>query len=370
MEAMAGTTGTAKALGGWLVLGALVLAWIASGIGLKAPVSIDEPSDLTVPLVLLAGWLIGYLVVAALVVADAARLARRRELDALQRSANSVKVIAVGFFVLNFVALAEVVAIVGSDDSDRLGLDGILVALLFIVLTYLVLLPTSAYSVACLVLLRKDGRIGRVFFGVNLTLHFLFAVDVLATIVVVELARHLLGTSRPPGVVSRNLLAGVVIVGSLLSSVWFVLQAMYWLLDEYGSIVRNGTWVLNLVPPVEFVLLVLIPVVPLVTFRTAVRYFFAGDRDALRRSAWTVNLAMIPLFAQIIATCAYIVLAVTTFVSIYGSEGQPKPRNVAIIGAVTSIGLLPAVFCALLMLVPISIYGLTGLALRTRQQRV
>ncbi|WP_328330809.1 hypothetical protein OHA70_09760 [Kribbella sp. NBC_00382] len=355
----------AKALGGCLGVGAILMALVAAAIGLKEPFRIDEPGDLTVPFVLLGGWMAVYLVLAALAIADAVRLAQRRDLDALQRSANLVKLVGAGFFVLNFVALVEAVALIGSDD----GIDGIVAALLFLVLTYLVFLPTSAYTVACLVLLRKDDRIGRVFFGVNLTLQFLFVVDVPSTVVVVESSRHILGISRRPGVVSRNLLAGVLIAGSLLSTVWLILVALYWLADQHRGFVTEGIFVLNAVPPVEFVLL-LLPVVPLVTFRTAVRYFVAGDLAALRRSARIVGLAMIPLYAQMIATCTYIVFVVTAFISIYGSYGDPKPANVAIIGAVTSIGLTPAVLAALLMLLPISTYGVTAFALRMRQRVV
>ncbi len=362
----------ARLLGGWLAVGALLTAGVAGGILLKKPFRIDAAGDLGIAYAVLGIWLAGHLVLGMLVVADAVRLTRRGELDALQRGADCVKLVAIPFFLLNFVALAGAVVIQGAGDRDRLGLDGFVVALLFVVLTYLALLPTSAYGVGCLVVMRKDDRIGSVFFGVNVTLHFLFVVDVLSSIVVVEVARRLLGTARAPGTWSRNLMTGVLVAGSSLAAVWLLFVAIFYGLDVRPDFIAEGIFWLVLVPPAEFVLLVVIPVVPLVTFRTAVRLFLSGDVDTLRRTARTVKLALIPLFLQNFVICAVIVLGLT-LLPIAVTRGLilfSGPAGIAFVGVFTATGLVPTVIGTYLMLLPTSIYGVTCLALMMRQRAV
>lgn len=362
----------ARMLGGWFAVGTLLTAGVAAGIVLKQPFRIDDASDLGIAYAVLGVWLAGHLVLGMLVVADAVRLTRRRELDALQRGADFVKLVAIPFFLLNFVALAGAVVIQGADDRDRLGLDGFVVALLFVVLTYLVLLPTSAYGVGCLVVLRKDERIGPLFFGVNVALHFLFVVDVLSSIVVVEMARHFLGVAREPRAWSKNLMIGVLAVGSALATVWLILVAVLYLFDPPGTFFTSAIFWLACVPPAEFVLLVVLPFVPLVTFRTAVRQFLAGDLDTLRRSARTVKLVLIPLFVQNFVLSAVLVLGLTLLpiavtrgaILLMGASG------IAFVAAFTSAGLFPTVIGTYLMLLPTSIYGVTCLALMMRQRAV
>jgi hypothetical protein len=369
---MSRTTGPAKVLGAALVLGAFLAAFVASGIGLKQPFRIDEPADLTIAYAVLGAWLVIYLVLAIVVVADAARLARSRDLAAAQDSANLVKLIAIPFFLLNFVALTEVVTVVGAGDQDRLGLDGFIVAPLFVVLTYLVFLPTSAYSVVCLSLMRKGGQIGRTFFGVNLALQFLFVVDVPSAIVVVEVARDRLGAARRPGTLSRNLMAGVLIVGSSLATLWLASVAIFYFLDLRADVFAYGILYLTLASPAEFALLVLVPVVPLVTFRTAVRLFLADDLDVLRGSARTVKLALIPLFVQNFVLCTIVVLGLTLLpvVITRGAILLSGPAGVVLVGATASTGLIPAVIGTYLMMLPTSIYGVTCLALMLRHRAI
>ncbi|WP_427886920.1 DUF6652 family protein [Kribbella sp. GL6] len=198
----------ATVLSGILALGAVVMAIVALGIGVHWPYRIDGPGALSAAFGSFSTWLVVYLLASVLVVVDAVRLSRRRDLDALQRSANLVKLFAVPFFVLNFVAFAESVLVAGAREGDHLGIDGFVLALVVVVLTYVALLPTSTYGVAVLVLLRKDERIGRIFFGVNVVLHFLFVMDVLSSIVVVEVARSILG--HRPTARLRNLLPAVL----------------------------------------------------------------------------------------------------------------------------------------------------------------
>ncbi|WUJ74188.1 hypothetical protein OG809_13150 [Kribbella soli] len=369
---MGSITGPAKALGAAFVLGAVLVVVVASGIGLEQPFRIDDSGDLTVVYAVLGAWFLMYVVLAIVVAADAARLTRRGDLAAAQDSANFVKLIAVPYFLFNFVALTEVVAIVGVNDRDRLGLDGFLVAVLFVILTYVVLLPTSAYGVACLVMLKRSDQIGRIFFGLNLVLQFLFVVDVPSTIAVVEVARDRLGATRRPGTLSKNLLAGVLIVGSSAALLWLAFVAIFWLMDPPGPFVRDAIYVLTIASPVEFVLLVLVPVVPLVTFRTAVRLFLTDDLDALQRSASIVKFALIPLFVQNFVLCAIAVLA-TTFLPIVATHGTLillGPGALVFLGAFGTTGLVWAVITTYLMMLPTSIYGLTMLALLMRHRAI
>lgn len=321
--------------------------------------------DLPAMFALLVGWAVIYFVVGGLVVADAIRLRRGGQLDALQASANVVKIAEIPFFVLNFVALSRVVIHVGSDDRDNFGLRGFLVALLFVVLTYLVLLPTSAYPVACLAVLRKDERIGRVFYGLHLILQFLFVTDVVGAMVVIEVARNRLGTARPPGVVSRYLLTGVLAVASILGAIW-VLEYFASVFGWYAVFDSDLLWYLGYVPALAFIVLVVVPIVPLVAFRTAVRAFLADDLELLRRSTRAVKLVMIPLFVQNFLLGAVVV----GFISYLPLRGVRQSSDFWFVGVVASIGATPFVIGAYLMLLPTSIYGITCLALMLRQRRI
>lgn len=364
-----------RVLGGWLVVGAILMGGVAAGVGLSRPFPIDEPRDLIVVFAVLGAWGAIHVVAATFVVVDAVRLARRRDLDGLQRAANFVKLIAIPGFMLNFVALALLAGaatVFGARDRAELGLVGPAMAVLFVFLTYLVFLPTSAYGVACLVLMKKDRVIGRAFFGVNMALHLLFVVDVLSAIVVVEVARHLLGTARAPKRVARNLLTGVLLVGSVLASVWLVLVVITLLLGSPGAMVGRTIAALTLASPLECVLLVLVPIVPVVTLRASVRLFLRGDLDALRRATRTVKLVAIPLFIQNFVFCAVIVLALT-LLPVVASRGLiifAGPLAVPIVGAFTSVGLVPAVIGTYLMMLLTSVYGLACLARMLRERAV
>ena len=65
---------TARMLGGWLGLGAVLTAGTAAGILLKKPFRIDEAGDLHTAYAVLGGWLAVHLVLGVLVVADVVRL--------------------------------------------------------------------------------------------------------------------------------------------------------------------------------------------------------------------------------------------------------------------------------------------------------
>jgi hypothetical protein len=344
------------------------MAWVASGIGLTSPFEADRPGDLTAAYAVLGAWLLCYLLVAPFVVADAVRLNRRDDLATLQESANLVKLIAIPFFLLNFVVLAAAVTVAGAGDQDRFGLDGFLVALLFIILTYLAFLPTSAYGVACLLQLKKRDQIGRAFFGGHVVLHFLYVVDVISTIVVVEVVRNRLGITRRPSAVQRNLMPVVLALGSAVATLWLACVAIY-NFGPYDRFASDGMFQLTVSSPAAFILLVVVPVVPLITLRAAVRLYLIGDLDALSRSARTVKLTMIPLFVQNFLLSIFIVLAVAFFPVIITRGALIESGPVmAFLSLVAAIGFIPTIFCTYLMLLPTSIYSLTTVALLTRRR--
>ena len=98
------------------------------------------------------------------------------------------------FFVAHCVArvLLTTTDIGGSSGFGPLG------ALLFGLATYVVMLVNLAYGIGALMLMRRENAIGRAFYGINMTLHFLFVTDVVSAVLVVELARHLLGLTQVP----------------------------------------------------------------------------------------------------------------------------------------------------------------------------
>ncbi|MET7278316.1 hypothetical protein ABZS29_08810 [Kribbella sp. NPDC005582] len=340
----------AKVLGGWLGVGTLLM------------VALIE--ELPAVPVVLGGWLVGCFVVGGVVVADALRLRRREDLDGLQRSANVVKVAAVPFFLVNFVALARVVLHVGAGDRQHFGLRGFLTAVLFVVLTYLVMLTTSAYSIGCLAVMRQNGQIGPGFFGLHLILQFLFVADVVSAIVVIEVARNRLGTAQRPGPLSRQLLTGVLLIFSVFATIWLVMLPGFY--SDYPLFDADWHYRLGFVPFVAFLILVVVPIVPLVAFRTAVRWYLAGDVDALRRSNRTVKLTMIPLFLQNFFLCAVI----TGVISYFPLRMMQKPSDAWLAVPFVSLSIVPGIIGAYLMLLPTSIYGITCLALMLRQRLI
>ena len=95
-----------KALAGWLVVGAILMAGLTSSVGTRWPFTIEGHAHLVVYAVL-GLWSLGYLAIAIFIVLDARRMVNRRDLDGLQRAANLIKVTAVWFFLLNFIGLSS-----------------------------------------------------------------------------------------------------------------------------------------------------------------------------------------------------------------------------------------------------------------------
>ncbi len=366
---MPSSTVPAKALGAIFVVGAILMAFVAPGLFFEWPVKVDVGAALYA---VLGAWLVIYLPIALTAAADAGRLRRRGDLAALQESANTVKLCAVPFFLLNFFALTEIVIGAIYHDSERLGFAGFALALLFVVLTYLVMLPSSAYGVASLRLLHKSDQVGPVFFGVNLLLQFLFVADVISTILVVEVAKDRLGIARPPSTVQRHLLTAVLALGSAVATVWLVFVAGFYLLDWNGLLMSDAIRELTISSQLEFVLLVAFPIIPLITFRAAVRLFLLDDLDALRRSARAVKLSMIPLFVQNFLICAFILFVVSFYpVALAGSDAlDGEPYALALFGIIAVAGFAPALIGTWLMLLPTTIYSVTCLALMVRHRLV
>ncbi len=185
---------------GLLLLGAVLdLVMLLAGPQVQRLVGVSDEHVLDrLLLPVWAGWVTLYVIAAVVVLVDAIRRVRRRDLDGLQRAATVVKLGAIPFFVVNFVLLG-----VGGLVASMMAV-GVVLVVLFVVGTYLVMLPTSVYGVACLVLLLRGRAIGPAFFAVNLVLHLLFVVDVVSTLVVAFRARQVLAAA-PPGLTTPGI---------------------------------------------------------------------------------------------------------------------------------------------------------------------
>lgn len=365
-----------KALAGWLVVGAILMAGLTSSLGLRWPFSIERHTDLVVVYAVLGLWCLVYLAITIFIVLDARRRVNRRDLDGLQRAANLIKMTAVWFFLLNFIGLGSLaIAIfrIGRETHRAgLGYSEAGAIIVFVVATYLILLPTSAYGIATLVLLNRDHVIGRAFFRINLVLHFLFILDVLSAVLVVEFARHLLGWTRRPGVMARNLMVGVIYFCSSLSVVWIVGTVVVLIVAPSNSLMLSLIFIFALVSPLSLLLLVIIPAVPILTFRACVRLYFLGDLDTLRRTARTVKLAAVPLFVQNFIVCTALVFAATLF-PLAVSRGLiifAGPLALLVISAFATAGLVPTVTGTYLMMLITSCPGLVTVALLRRSRAV
>lgn len=183
-----------------LVLGGLLIIVAWSLDALVTPFGLDSGevfNDYVIQA--LGGWIALYAIATAVAVWDAVRLVKARDLARLRRAALVVKIVAIPSFVLNFLA-AAVIVLAG---TLVVGF-GPIVAPIFVALTYLVLLPTSIYGFACLILLRRFGTISSTFLTVNVLLHLMFVVDIISTLVVAHRASEVIAANQgaapaPPG---------------------------------------------------------------------------------------------------------------------------------------------------------------------------
>lgn len=129
-----------------------------------------------------------YAATSALAIRDARNLYRNRDLAALRRAMILVKLSLIPVFVMNYVICAVMIS--------SLAFFGVgFVMIPFAVGgTYLVMLPTSAYGLACLMLLKDRAAISPTYLGVNVIAHLLFVLDVISTFVVASRVGHVLRT--------------------------------------------------------------------------------------------------------------------------------------------------------------------------------
>ena len=114
--------------------------------------------------VLIGGWNVLLIIVAALVLADSRRKARAGKTYVLATDLLIVKLAAIPFFLINFTVLTWI-AFFGSTlalygQSLESGGYVALAAAGAIALTYVAMLTTSTYGWATIAQLRRDGRIG------------------------------------------------------------------------------------------------------------------------------------------------------------------------------------------------------------------
>lgn len=358
-------------LGCWLGLGAVLMAGTAASLGLGSPVDLGRPVSVGIAAAVLACWAAGYAIAARLAIVDAVRRARQRDLAGLQRAANLIKLVAMPFFAANFVALTllagSATAWFGGSDRAEARPGGIAVALLFVLVTYLVLLPTSAYGLACLILLREDRDVGPAFFVINLVLQLIFVVDVFSTVALVEVARHRLGTIRAPKPAARHLVTAVVLLAPIPAWLWLLRG---WFVPADATPGGSFSWlaVITGATVLELLLLVGLPVVPLITFRTAVRDVLLGNLAELQRAARLAKLTAIPMFVQNFVGCVIMVLALT-ILPVIATRGLII-FALPVLGAFTTLIVVAAVVGTYLMLLTTSIYGIACVALLLRQRQV
>lgn len=185
-------------LGSMLLVGLALVVTVTMTIGqAEDPPRVDE---LVLPV--FAAWTAGYLVIAVVTLVDARAMHRRDDLDGLRRATRVVKLMGIPFFVINFVLLGLAVFV----GMFAHGI-GIVLAPVFVAWTYLLMLPTSIYGIACLVLMRRLGAASSGYVALNTVLHLVFVVDIVSTLIVARDAGRFLSVRRsgvatggqPPG---------------------------------------------------------------------------------------------------------------------------------------------------------------------------
>ena len=168
--------------------GALLLAvfgpLLAALIDLPALTQLAEGDAGSNLRTLITVWTTVYGVAAAVAITDTVLLVRRGDLTGLGRGAVFTKLAGIPFFVLNFVILGFLV------QSTLFFGIGFILAPVFILWTYLVMLPTSAYGIGLLVALRRRRAVSPAFITGHAVLHLLFVVDVVSSLMVAARARQ------------------------------------------------------------------------------------------------------------------------------------------------------------------------------------
>lgn len=201
----------------WLLLGAAILV-VAGLIGQEPRPWGLAPEDF-VTLRVLPGygiWLLLSCVPATLAVADAVLLWQRRDLRRLHRSAVIIKLAGLPYFALSAlivvaIVLASALAVLVSSFCAAcvvlapLGiLFGSVVVPILLGLTLLLFLPTTAYGIAALALLRGDRAVGRTFFIVNVVLQLLCLADLVSTVLMIITVRRVFAARREDPAVAEE----------------------------------------------------------------------------------------------------------------------------------------------------------------------
>ncbi|SDH52223.1 hypothetical protein [Agrococcus jejuensis] len=176
----------------WLLVGGvgmLVYAFMMTNV---LPIAPGADVGWDVLFFIWLGWFVLYLAISVAAIVDAVRTARRRDVARLATGMVAVKLSSILFFVLNFLSAATFSAIL-----LFFGPAALVSAAVLSTVTYVIMVPTSAYGVAALIRMRRDRVIGAGFFWTLLPLHFVFVVDIVASLVVAHRIRRLRRTPMP-----------------------------------------------------------------------------------------------------------------------------------------------------------------------------
>ena len=148
---------------------------------------------------ILIGWNVLLLVVAILVTVDSVRKVRAGKTQQLATGVFVVKLAAIPYFLLNFLLWGALAGV-----GLALGGWGVFVIAIAVPLTWFTMLSTSIYGWASIVLLRREGRIGKVQVALYAILLCVFVTDIVAGILLFVQSRrrhsHSLSVATPtPG---------------------------------------------------------------------------------------------------------------------------------------------------------------------------
>jgi hypothetical protein len=270
--------------GAALCLGAAVEAhWLSHGGGG------DGDSAFVV---LIVGWNVLLLIVAALVLADSRRKARAGKTIVLATDLLIVKLAAIPFFLINVTVLTWILFFGSTlalyDQSLESGGQIAIIAAVAFVLTYVAMLTTSTYGWATITQLRRDGHIGAALGVLYRVLLLFFVADVVVAIVLYVHARR--GETPVPEPVPRPRTVTLIQAGTLILG-----SAMYALLIAFTSqlTTADNIW-LTLV--VAGVWITLVCVVTALVVVDAVAKIRAGQTWDLASDGLVVKLVSIPFF--------------------------------------------------------------------------
>ena len=242
--------------------------------------------------VLIVGWNVLLLIVAALVLVDSRRKARAGKTMVLATDLLIVKLAAIPFFLINVTVLTWI-AFFGStlalyDQSLTSGGQIALIAAVAFVLTYVAMLTTSTYGWATIAQLRRDGRIGAGLGVLYRVLLLFFVADVVVGIVLYVHARR--AETPDPEPVRRPRTVRLIQAGTLILG-----SAMYGLVIAFAGQLGdvNNLWVTLAIPGVWITLLCVVTALVVVDAVAKIR---SGQTQDLATDALVVKLVSIPFF--------------------------------------------------------------------------